>query len=529
MAYESKYKIRSIPHLRTGLNDRYDPSEIADTDMASCENIEVDTRSIKNAGGYVNYGGDTGPFFGGFNAKFEGGTTTMIRQRGTVLEYDNGGGTWTECTLPTSGSPATTISLTETVPAFAMLNDIVLFSNGTDSTMSSTDGITWTIPTTGSPAIELPKAKVLFNNGTERILFMGVPLYSSLVYWSNINDPLTVESTAFQFIGKNDGQEIIDAVLMPSGGMLLFKTNRFYSISDITFDMTAVDPIGEAPCVRHTAVATENSAMWAGPDGRIYEFDGQKANIISDNIAPLNITRSDVMRAVYHNYNYRLAIPNGSDAFNSYELVVNRKILTEQRFNPYVITKNQRYIGCYIPEDRTVSSVRRRRLYFGDGRSDGVGSPAEVPTTFAYINDIHDTGITQGLNGVAQTCSVTTKFFTEDVPFFIKRYVKYFSQVKSTLAQDITVSYRFDPNGQWSDSVVTSSPADLDFEFGDGTTGGFDEGYSFSFEATENIIRDLETTGADLRGIQFKLTWTSIVDVEVLNQAFKFLIKPNLH
>jgi hypothetical protein len=277
--FTSKYKLRSIPHLRTGLNNRYDNSEISDTDMADCENVEVDTKSIRNAGGYVDYGGATGPFWGGIHAVFSGGTNRLIRQRGATLEYDSdGAGTWVECTLPTAGSPAETVVLTQEPCSMAMLNDTVMWSNGTDVVMSSTDGITWELEAL------LPKARVLFNNGLNRMLYMAVPTTPSKVEWSDINDPTTVGASSYQFINPNDGQEIMDAVLMPNGAMLLLKTNRFYQISDITFDMTSVDPIGEAPCVRGTACATENSAIWAGPDGRIYEFDGGKANLISDQI-----------------------------------------------------------------------------------------------------------------------------------------------------------------------------------------------------------------------------------------------------
>lgn len=529
MSFTSRYKLRDIPHLRTGLNDRYDSSEIADTDMADMENVEVDTRSIRNAGGYVDYGGATGPFWGGFHAKFEDGTNRLIRQRGTVLEYDDGSGSWTACTLPTEGSPAADITLTETGCSFAMLNNTVLWSNGTDDVMESTDGITWTIATTGSPAESLPKATVLFNNGKNRILFMGIPTEPSKVYWSDINQPSTIGSSSYQFIGKNDGAEVMDAVLLPNGSMLLLKTDRFYAISDITADMIAVDPIGQAPCVRYTAVSTENSAIWAGPEGEIYEFDGARANIISDNIDRLDITKAYKMRGVYHNNRYRLAVPSSTDDYNSYEYVVHRKIQTGNAVNPYVITKNQRYIGCYIKEDREVSNVRRTRLYFGDGRSDAVGSPAEVPTTFAYINDIHDTGVTQGLNGTAQSCYFTTKFFTEDVAFFIKRYTKYFLQVKSSSDQDITLAYRFDPYAQWTEVSLSATTADLDFELEDGSEGGFSEGYSFSYEAIDTIFKDLESTGGEARGIQFKISWSSINDVEILSQAYKMLIKNNFH
>lgn len=521
MAFGNRYQIRNIPHLSTGLNDKFDAGEVADTDVVAMENIEVDTKSIRSAAGYVGYGGDTGPFFGGFHARFSSGTQRLIRQRGTILEYDNGAGVWTACTLPSVGSPAATAVLAQVPCSMEMLNDVVLWSNGTDSVMSSTDGITWTERST------LPKARKLFNNGLNRILYLGQTLYPSRVDWSDINDPLTIGAAAYQFFGKNDGQDVEDAVLLPNGGMILYKTNRFYAISDISLDTVSTEPIGEAPCVRHTAVATENSAMWAGPDGSIYELQGGIPVKINENIEPLAISYPHVMRGVYFNRKYRLAVPTGSNTYNSYEYVVNRQIQTGNPKHPYVITKNQRYIGCYLKEDREVTNLRRTRLYFGDGRTDATGSPAAVPETFAWINDLHDTSVTQGLDGAAQTCSFTTKFYTEDSAYYLKRYVKYFLNSVSASSQTITVSYRFDQFEQWTDTSMLTSASDIDWLLEDGSSGGFTEGYSFSNEMESRGFKDLEQTGTDQYGIQFKISWSAVNDVEILGQAYKLLVNRN--
>lgn len=528
MAFSAQYQIRNIPHLRGGLNNRFDSAEIQDFEMADGENVEVDTKSIRSAAGYVDYGGNTGPFFGGFNAKFSSGTNRMVRQRGTTLEYDNGSGTWTTCTLPTSGSPAATITLSQIGCSFAMLNDKIIWSNGTDSTMQSTDGITWTIPTYGSPAAELPKARVLFNNGLNRILFMAIPTEPAKVYWSDINDPLTIGASAYQVFGFNDGQGIQDAALTPNGGMLLFKDSRFYAISDVTLDTVSTEPIGEAPCVRYTVCATENSVIWAGPDGSIYELQEGTPVKISDNIEPLSISYPYVMRAVYANGKYRLAVPSGTDAYNSIEYVVDRNLPTGNPKNPYVITKNtNKYVGCYVKEDREASNIRRTRVYFGDGRTSAVGSPAAVPDTFAYINEIHDTGVTQGLNGAAQTCYFTTKFFTEDVPYFIKHYHKYIVSLKSDTDQTITIGYRFDPFEEFTTSNILTEAAEINWEYDDGSTGGWNEGYGWAAEAIINESKDLESPAGEARGIQFKVSWSSINDVEILSESYKFLSNRN--
>jgi len=309
--------------------------------------------------------------------------------------------------------------------------------------------------------------------------------------------------------------------------MILFKTSRFYSISDVSLDTVSTEPVGEAPCVGRTAVVTENSVMWAGPDGSIYELQGGVPNKINENIQQLSISYPYLMRGVYFNHKYRLAVPDGTDAYNSYEYVVDRQIPTGNPKNPYCITKNQRYIGCYIKEDREVNNLRRNRLYFGDGRTVAIGSPAAVPDTFAYINDIHDTTITQGLNGENQDCYFATKFFLETNPYFIKRYTKYFIDLKSASDQTITISYRFDQYEQWTDTQILTEASDIDWLYDSGESGGFSEGYSFSNEIEIRQFKDLENSDTEPYGIQFKISWSSDVDVEVLSQAFKFLVKQN--
>lgn len=523
MAYSAGYSIRHLPNLATGLNNQYDAGEILDTDIADMENIEVDSKSIKNAGGYVDYGSSEGPFWGIFNARFENGVETMIRQRQGTLEYDNGAGEWTECTLPTAGSPASTVVLTQRGCSFAMLNDTVLWSNGEDVVMSSSDGITWTLEG------DLPKSQVLFNNGLNRILFLAQPGDPSRIDWSDINTPLTVGADSYQYFGKNDGQEIQDAALLPNGAMILFKTNRFYEISDVTLDTVSTSPIGEAPCVRYTVQSTENSVIWAGPDGKVYELFGGVPNFISDNIQRLNITKPQSMRAIYHNNKYRLAVPEGSNDYNSVEYVISRNIQSGRQNNPYVITKNTRYIGCYGREDREVGGSRRSRVYFGDSRKVAIGSPASIPGVFAWINQEHDQAVTQGILGQAQDCSLTTKFYTENGTYSLKRYVKYFINLKSSASQEITIGYRFAPFEAFTEIKLLTSAPTITWMFSDSSTGNFNEGFGFSAEADLREYKSLERGATEPRGIQFKISWSSIQDVEILSQAVKFLSKTTFY
>jgi len=515
-----EYKVRYIPHLRGGLNDFDDSSEIATDEMADCENVEVNDKAIRSAAGYVDYGGSSvdGPYWGGFHAVFSSGTNRLIRQRGTTLEYDNGSGTWTGCTMPTAGSPAAAVSLTQTPCSFEMLNDIVLWSNGTDTVMSSTDGITWTLRS------GLPKSKQLFNNGLNRIVFVGQPAAPSRVDWSDINDPLTINAASYQFIGKNDGQVIERFTLTPTGGIIAHKTNRFYSISDITDGMIAVDPIGEAPCYGGTVVATENSVMWFGGDA-IYEYSGRSVKRISGNISfasRANISSAYLATAVYFNKKYRLSIPSSSSVYNFHEYVVDRNQQTGDSQNPYIITRNGRTIGCYIKEQRDVSNVKRNRLYIGSSLS---GSSYRI---FAYVNDLHDTSLTQGLNGSAQACYYMTKFFNENDPYLLKRYVKFFFDTFISNSFSVVVSYRFTQNGPWTEVTQSIATESLDIDYGNGESGTFSEGYSFATAGTGQVFVDLERADS-VRGIQFRLSWSSVNDVSILNQAYKFLENNQFH
>ena len=524
MSFTNKYKIRNIPNLSGGLNDFADPTEIGDNEMAACENFEVDDKTIKTAPGYVMYysaptSGSPASiipdrFWGIFHARFSSGTQRLIRQRGSTLEYDDGSGNWTNCTLPNYASPATTVVLAQVQCSFEMLNDIVLWSNGYDSVMSSTDGITWTLRSS------LPKAKKLLHNGLNRILYLAQPSVPSRIDWSDINDPLTIGASNYQFIGKNDADDIVDAVITPTGGLFINKTTRFYSISDVTEGTVSVDPLGYAPCVGRTAVSTENSIIWAGPNGEIYEYAGQVAvisgNLSRSNIAPQN---TSLMTAVYFNGKYRLALPETSNNYNSIELVVNRKLYTGKTENPYVITRNRRNIGCYGVENRFVSSVSRTRLYFG---------ASLYSALFGYINDFRDATVTQGLNGGEQTCYFSTKFFQENDPYYLKRYVKAFIDVFVEQETDFTVSYRFDKNGQWTDVSMTASGEDIDWVYDDATTGGFTEGYSFSGLATNKMFQDLEKT-EDPYGIQLKITVSTNKDVSFYGLAYRFLTKGKFH
>lgn len=502
--YSGDYRIRRVPNLRGGLNNYDDPTEISDSEISACENIEIDDNIIKTSAGYVMYdeAPAAGPYWGGFQAQFENGTERLIRQRQTTLEYDDGAGNWTACTVPAT--------LTQKQCSFVMLNNIILWSNGQQNVMSSADGITWTA------RASLPKSEKLFNNGLNRIVFAVQPGAPSRIDWSDINDPLTIGGDSFQFVGKNDGQEIKDLVLTPQGGVLLFKTNRFYAISDVTMDTVGVDPIGEAPCVTHTAVATENSIMWAGQDGRVYEYSGGAAKLVSGNIKALQVGDVQYMTASYFNTKYRLALPNGSDSFNSKEYIFHRKVFTGKESNPYVVTENLRNIGCYVP---TTTDTGGLKIYFGD---------STATATWAYINDTHNQGVTQGLNGADQHSEFETKFYQEDVEFYIKRYTKLFFQAYASQDTEVTFGYRFDPLDGYTDVVVQLAGTELNWILDSLEEDDFTEGFGFSAPQMTNEYISFES-GDEPRGIQIRVKTDTNQDVLFYNLSYKFLAKKQYH
>jgi len=521
------YKIKNIPNLAMGLNDQLEPGEILDNEMADCENYSVDEASIRTAPGYVGYQSvvQTSKHWGIFHARFSNGTQRLIRQTGTKLQYDDGTGTWTDCTLPTAGSPSEAISLPENQPTFVMLNDKILYSDGATYTLSSTDGITWTIPTTGSPAEELPKG-ILVNSGKNRIYF--IELSSSKIWFSEINDPLTVLADSWEYIDPNNGQNNRGAIVAPSGALLLFKEKSFYELDDVSTGMVGVNPLGQVKLAsHHTLAATENSVMLMAVDG-IYEYAGtmQKISGRIKSTGRNNVQNWNLATAAYANGEYRVSIPDAdvSQNYNAQEYVVHKHIYRTDPEQPYVITRNRRYFGCYGVEYKTTSSLRRVRLYAGFSTTFSEGSPAETNCNFVYINIYKDSTITQGLNGAAQSGYFTTKYFTENIPYFVKKFKKFFYELSITQDTTITLSCRFSPNAQWTDISVDAETGDIEWTFSDGTTGGFDEEYGWASESIGRDFVDIENAEKP-RGIQFKITTSSINDIIFYGFAFSFRSK----
>jgi hypothetical protein len=523
-----KKPIRNIPSLRYGMNTQQESDEIQDFEMADCENFSIEEDAVKSAPGFVRYDTklDTGPVWGIYEFIKSDGTHTLIRQIAGKLQYDaNGAGGWADCTLPTVGSPAATVILTQIQPTFASLNDILIFSNGTDGVMSSADGITWTIRPT------LPKGRIVFNNGYNRLLFCNTPEAHSIIWWTEINDPLTVRASSWQYIDPNNGQDILGIGKLPNGAMIIFKNKSYYSVDDITLGMATVTYLGDFYLAsHHTIKTTENSIIAAGIDG-IYEFGGGIMNKISGRINWTGrnaITRFDLMTAVYLDSKYYLSMPDATVAqtYNSQEYVVYRNIRRGDPVQPYAITRNRRYWGCYGIEERVSGAGKIFRLHVGESKDFTLGSPAVTASKNNYVNYQRNTGVTQGLNGEAQESFFITKFFTDDVPYFVKRYKKVFLDMKISDDVTVTLGYRFSPNGAFTEVAQDFSVGNIDMILEDGLTRGFIEGFNFKSPdyGSENTFFSIENTGKP-RGIQLRISVNDADNVTALGLAYQFKVK----
>ena len=523
--------VQKIPHSAYGLNDREDPEEIDVIQMADCENITIDEGTWRSSPGWMSYNAVemTGPYYAIYQFRKSDGTEVLLRMRQNILEYATGiVQNWTACTMPNTGSPAAPFEFTDGLyPTFATLNDIVLVSNGTDSVLSSTDGVTWTERAT------LPKAKVIMNSGKNRILFMAQNDSPSLISWCDINDPLTVGATSWQYIEPNDGQQILGGTLTPGGSLLVFKSNTIYELSDVSFGTVDVNVVAKGVNLssQQSIGVTEDGVIFFAFDG-VYEYIGGTVRKISDNITQKGrnfIVDSTGVCGTYFDNKYKLSIPdhNISNTYNAQEYTFHKDMPTNNPRNPYAVTRSRRYIGCYGKEDLNLAGDRYISSFFGDSRS-ASGSPASGGQDFGYINDYELTaaeGYSQGLNGEEQTCYFTTKFFTNEEAFYSKRFKQFYLRIKTDQSFDITLYYRFDPLASWITDTISVVTPSLAWELDDGSTGDWDDGFGWAVYGQLNEYVDLNPDIDRPRGIQFKVEFTTTSPVVIYDMGFRFLSK----
>ena len=545
MAFRRKnYQVHNLPTFRLGLNTQQSPDEIQDEELADCENFSIESDTMATAPGYSTYDDDIetnpGPYWGGVSFYGTDGLLTGdVRQRQDKLEYNEyGGSEWFECTLPTEGSPATTISLEQIPCVFAQLNGILVWTNGTDTVMSSTDGITWVLQEA------LPICKVIFENGKNRLLYLAQLDKPYRIDWSGINDPLTIGASNFQLLDPNNHGIIIGAALTPDGSTLVFKESGLYSISDYVDDgIIDINFISTAKLSSHQTIqTTENSVIWYGWD-YFYEYIGGIVRTISGRISSIgrnNVVTGQKMCSGYDNRRYYCSMPDAtvSYEYNSQEYVIYINQPRQDPIQPYAITRNKRYFGCYWKQDTivddTVVGERFISLFVGDSRTadqlPSSGSPAvtEDPI-FAWVNTFREIStpnnpVDLGLGGYKQPAFFVTKYFTQNVPFYVKKYKKLFLNCKFYDSADIEIGYRFDPFAEFTMAKIPVETSQIDIKYEDGNQGEFAEGYGFSQESIANLFLDLENTEKP-RGVQFKVQTNETKDIINFGLAYKFQVK----
>lgn len=529
MPFATQYRTRNLPSFRLGMNTLQDQMEISDLELADSENWSVDEDALLSSPGYVLYGTQSAaPYWGIFQFVKSDGTLVLLRQRKNTIEYDSdGAGTFITCTLPTSGSPATTVSLTETPCTFAQLNDIVVWGNGVDTMMSSTDGITWTL------RAGLPISNV-FNNGKNRLVYFDQSTNKFRIDWSDINTPLTVGASSYAVVDPNNGWGVVGMAKTPIGSTLLFTEGALYEVSDYVDD-GIVDINMVADNVRlsshQSIVTTEYSVIFHAYDG-IYEYINGAVRKISGRISPTGrnyITNLKLVCAGYINGVVYMSTPdaNVSQDYNSQEWMIFIRLGRDDPIQPYVIMRNRRYFGCYGREYYIDGDAEFDTLYAGESRSGTYGSPVSTYNTFCYINAYRDSENDQGLGGDEQESYFITKFFTENAAYYAKRYKKLFTQFELQNSVNVTIAYRLQPYGEWTEVGRTLTPtAELNFLLEDDNTGGFSQGFGFSQQELGNSTVDLEQPN-EPRGIQFKITTSQVNDVRLYGMAYKYQVRTN--
>lgn len=525
MPFQNTYKTRNLPSFRLGLNTLQDQMEISDLELSDSENWDVDEDSLLMSAGYVQWtdDADAGPYWGIFQFVKSDGTQVMLRQRQTGLQYNttgNASGDWLNCTI--------TGTLTQWPCTFAQLNDVVVWGNGIDVMKSSTDGITWT------DRAGLPISYV-FNNGKNRLVYFNQATNKFRIDWSDINTPLTIGGTSYAVVDPNNGHGVKGMAKTPIGSTLLFTSGALYEVSDYVDDgIVDINMVADnVHLSSHQSIATtEDSVIFHGYDG-IYEYFNGVIRKISGRITPTGsnfITNPHLVCAIYINGTVYMSTPDASvtQDYNSQEYIIHKFLGREDSLQPYVIMRNRRYFGCYGLE-YVVAGDDTQILtpYAGDSRPSTSGSPAVTNSLFAFIVNYRDVDYENGLDGEEQTATLTTKFFTENVAFYVKRYKKVFSQFELTNSINATVSYRLQPYGEWNDTNRTLTPTgNLEFTLEDDTVGGFSQGFGFSQQELGNFTVDLDQP-SEPRGIQFKVTVSSILPVRLYGMAYKYQVRPN--
>ncbi len=231
-------EILDVYEITSGLNTIKSGIRLNPTELKNCQNIRYSpVGGFKWRQGYTTLGNQTNAACTGlYMARYSGGTNVAIRIQGAVIEkMDNLDGTWDTIT-----GAVTVTSGQDNLCTFDMLNDYAVVSNNTDSTFAVDSSLT------SAALTSVPFTSSLFNVQHRGYMFYGQPVVTATrqydrIYFSDINNPNTVQTNNFIDVAKKNSGDLRGAVDY-NGKLYLFKRHGIYAVE---FQPTRVNTAGD--------------------------------------------------------------------------------------------------------------------------------------------------------------------------------------------------------------------------------------------------------------------------------------------
>lgn len=216
--------------ITQGLNTSKSGIRVGPQELKNAQNIRYSPiGGFKWRKGYTTLGNEPGQAATGlFMFRFSSGTNVAFRMQGSKVEkMDALDGTWDDIT----GAVTLTVGQNNHFSA-AILNDIVIAVNGVDTPVQ----ISSSLVTTDVSGLPFSTAKQVFVY-RQRMFYIT----DDTVYFSDINDPVTVGANSFISVANKQGGEIIGGVDY-RGTAYIWKRSGIHAIE---FQPTRVNSAGD--------------------------------------------------------------------------------------------------------------------------------------------------------------------------------------------------------------------------------------------------------------------------------------------
>lgn len=349
-----------------GLNTTSGPLSVKDNESSDLQNIDFNKfGSILKRNGYTalntsaisGSAASDGLWWYEFVSSGAYASNLIDITNGKFYKMDDLDGTWDDVT------GAITITAGNFCDFENWLNTVYV-TNNTDvpfKWVGSGNAAVMTVPT------NLTKAKcvVQYNN----YLFLGNVVvggttHKSRFYWSNLKDDSTWLTTSFIEISKDDGQQIMNMVVM-GDRLVVFKERSIYNVfftgdADIPFNVQKSNSnVGCA--AQHSVQEVENGLVFLSYDG-FYYYDGNNSYKISFNIQntllDYNSTRFNQARSMRQKTKnrYFCSLPSSGQTNNDVVVVWDWQL---NAFSLYSGIAGAAMASVYL-------SGISERIYFGD-------------------------------------------------------------------------------------------------------------------------------------------------------------------